>query len=120
MEIEISFKEQLTSSEVFSIEGPLGQGKFRVYTIYPPKQQTKYALKIFPNNSSGTVYYKNEQIISLLNHPNIIKSFSITVQNDNFHYLLIEFAPFGNFFNLANNDVFKSEALVRTYFHQLI
>lgn len=120
MEIIISFDQQPALQEAFQVEDLAGEGKFKVYSIYSHIQQTKYALKIFPKDALGSPSYKKDQIISLLNHPNIIKSVPITYQSRDFHFLMTEFAPFGNFLNLTASNIFQSETLVRTYFRQLI
>jgi serine/threonine protein kinase len=120
MEIQISFSEQPSVQESFRIENLLGEGKFQVYTVYSEQQQTKYALKVFPSNLLGKFCYQTEQVLSHLQHPNIIKNIPVICDNEGFNCLLTEFAQYGDFLNLTMKGIFHSEALIRTYFHQLI
>lgn len=120
MDMQIILTQNPTEEEVFTIETLLGEGKFQVYTAYSKKQQTRYALKVFPSNSFGDTFYKKELNLACLNHHNIIKYFPITDHNGDFNCILIEFAQFGDFLQLTMKNAFQSETLIRTYFHQLI
>lgn len=118
--IPITFEASPASYEVLSIGDKLGEGKFSVYTAYSPSHQTKYALKVFPNSTSGVVHYSKEFVLSSLSHPNIIKCIPIKCHTDTFYGLLTEFADFGGVLDLVMKGVVTSEVLIRTYFHQLV
>jgi len=92
--------------------------------------QIMFALKIFPYQAGKiSSFYLNEIRFSKLLHPNIVSMFyhddkRETIQNGypiKISYILMEFAPFGDFLDLiTNSQVIFDSLLLRTYFHQLI
>lgn len=120
MEVSIALADHEDFLEPLQIEREIGQGKSKVYNAYSPSQKINYALKVFPNSPAGGIYYQKEKIISQLHHPNIIKTVPIIGNNTGFSCLLTELAQYGDFLNLTMKKAFHSEAVIRTYFHQLI
>jgi len=68
----------------------------------------------------GTTQYHKEKLLFHLSHPNIIQNIAIKCHHDDFHALLIEYARFGDFFELTTSNALDSEAMIRYCFHQLI
>jgi len=108
----------------------INKAKFPVYLAGTKGSDQKYALKMFPEEEGQPhTYFKNEIRFTALNHPNIIKNFhveqgkEISYKGDmvTVSYLLMEYAPFGDFFDLVT--IYRdhlSDKLIRTYFRQLI
>merc|ERR1711907_58465 len=122
------------NSNIFSeikVIKKLEKGKFQVFLTESKADKTKFALKVFPcSEDKISSYYKNESRFSNLDHENVIKIVSkhaqATTMKDNkpstSSVLLMEYAPFGNFKDiiLDSPQLFKSEKVIRTFFHQLI
>jgi len=103
----------------------LGSGRFQVYHAKIPFQDKEYALKAFPKDASSQVSYRREQdIISSLSHKNIIKYASgihlTGLEDMKYDFIVMEYAPYGTFFDLIINKGLTEEKLIRTYFHQLV
>ena len=120
MEIPVLCSDRPTVQDSLSVVQKLGEGKFSVYHVFSSSHVANYSLKVFPKTEYGASQYKNEKIISKLDHPNIIKYIPIKCQTSKFHGLVTELAKYGDFFDLVNDIGLSSEILVRTYFHQLI
>lgn len=99
----------------------MNQGKLQVFQVYSPTKQINYALKVFPRTEYGVTQYQKEKLISKLKHKNIIQRVPAVFHNDEFHFVLTEFAKYGDFFDgITQGFLGNNEILVRTYFHQLI
>ena len=120
MQISATFPNQPVTKQPLKILKKIGNGKFNVYQAYNPIQRTYYALKVFPKDSFGARQCEREALIVGLSHPNIIKQTPASVDSDHFYASLTEFAENGNFLELLLANAFNLEALIRTYFHQLI
>lgn len=120
MEILVSFTEEPKVKDSLYVSKKLGSGKFSVYEAHSPKHNKNFALKVFPNNESGTIQYQKEKLILKLSHPNIIQSIPISCHRNDFWALLTEQATYGDFFELVTSGALNNEVLVRSYFHQLI
>jgi len=111
--------------EIF-IDKHIGSGKFHVYHAFLPLTQTEYALKVFPKDRASEASYLREKdaITSFREHKNIIKYISNInlkgLDTSNANYILLEYAPYGNFYELVLNKGLIEEKIIRTYFHQLI
>jgi serine/threonine protein kinase len=105
-------------------------GDFPVYKVTNLTDDKVYALKCFDNSSpQASTSFKNEIRFSYLQHPNIVKldhfeagkELTISGKTTKTNYFLMDYCPFGNFSDLLyEKDIFLSEEIVRTYFHQLI
>ncbi len=103
------------------IHRKIGRGKFGVYyTTLENCNHTEFALKAFPKDQLSAVQYKKELLAAQLRHPNVIQYSPLVCDKSNFNYILSEYAPNGDFFDLVQKDFFGDEIVVRTYFHQLI
>ncbi len=120
MQINIAFNNNPAVKDSFTISRKLGQGKFSVYELNSPKHRESFALKVFPKNTSGATQYQKEKLMLKLSHPNIIQSFPMKCERNDFYGLLTEYISNGDFFELTTSGAISSEALVRTYFHQLV
>lgn len=97
----------------------IGQGKFAVYHAKLDRHRSNFALKVFPKDESSIAHYQKELVIAKLNHPNIIRYSPIICRKPGFSFILTEYAPYGNFFDLLRQNVLD-DVIVRTYFHQLV
>jgi serine/threonine protein kinase len=86
-----------------------------------------YALKVFPyKHGKIDSSFLNEQRFASLQHPNIIsmgnsKPHCVLSEREKCSYLLMEYSPFGDFFELANRFHVKfTNKLLLTYFHQMV
>jgi len=115
----------------FRIIREIGQSKASVFLSYSSQSAKYFALKIFSSQSDEVNSdFLNECQFSTLKHQNIISicNFSQTetlrLKNNVSHkvsILQMEFAPYGDFFNLFMTQQICFDAkLARTYFHQLI
>jgi len=120
MNVQVSFAEEPAMINTLTIKSQLGTGKFTVYKVHSPFHDKNFALKVFPNNTLGTAQYHKEKLSFHLNHPNIIQITPIKCHHDEFHALLMEYARYGDFFELTTSKALEDEALMRTCFHQLI
>jgi len=111
--------------EIF-IDKQIGSGKYYVYHAFLPLTQSEYALKVFPKDRASEASYSREKevITSFQSHKHIIKYISNInlrgLDTLNANYILLEYAPYGNFYELVLNKGFTEEKIIRTYFHQLI
>jgi len=114
------------STSEMRVDKLLGSGKFKVYHAYLPFEQEEYALKAYPKEKSAQVSYTREkEIMSHLSHKNIIKYIPSVngkslITNPNWDYMLLEYAPYGSFYELVLSKGLTDEKLMRTYFRQLI
>ena len=123
MFVSAIFPDQPTTSHSLKVVKKISQGKFSVYHTQCPTQRTEYALKVFPKDNFGTTQYNKETIMFSFSHPNIIKHIPATISNgneDRFSTILTEFAKYGDVFDMVVGNVFSSEILIRTYFHQIV
>ena len=119
-----NFKQASLDQWNFSIESTLKIDKFSVFLVKGNVDGDNYILKTFPKNQeSQQAYIREQKLHSSLSHPNIIKYVSESrslAKLSRSSAILMEYAPYGDFFNLAVKCSFNNEKLVRTYFHQLI
>jgi len=113
-----------------SVIKKLSKAKFPVYLTASKVDKQNYAMKIFAyKGEEPHPYYRNETRFSILKHPNVINTVYTEDSKDTLYkgelkkvsYILMEFAPHGDFFDLITKyrDSFDDK-LVRTYFRQLI
>ena len=120
MEIPVIFTNESNSKTALQVIQKLGTGKFSVYLAHSPVHNTNFAVKIFPRNTFGTTQYKNETLNSSFNHINVAQYIPVESHHNTFYATVTEYAQYGNFFDLVTSEVFNTDTLVRTYFHQLI
>jgi len=101
----------------------LGRGKYSVYKGEVLGRNEDCAIKIFPSNQTAqNAYIRERKVISMLRHNHIINFIPNTKSRDKNKNLLLvmEYAPYGDFFDLIMSRELTSETLIRTYFQQLI
>lgn len=119
------------SSGAMLVAKQLNQSNASIFLTYTPLFNHYHALKVFPHkNGKSSSTFLNEIRFAGLNHKNVIsivhyeenKEFSIQAKAEASSYIVMEFAPYGDFFQLldTNQISFDDDKLVRTYFHQLI
>ena len=112
------------SREDLILHKTISDTKFPVLLAKSSLDSSEYIIKTFTkDDASLSSYLREKQVLSSLSHPNIINYIS----NTQFHvdiphssYILMEYAPYGDFFNLLIENNLSSEKLIRTYFHHLI
>jgi len=106
------------------IDRYIASGKFPVYHANVVNHQAEYAIKMFPTDQSSTqLYVREKKCLRGLVHPNIIRFISqanLNIQGDDYNALVLEYAPFGDFYDLLISGGLNDEYLVRQYFQQLI
>ena len=121
MQLLVTFLDNPSDPVSLRVDKEIGQGKFSVFRAYCAAHKANFALKFFPNNREGTSLFRREQRFCRFSHPNIIQNFPMTCESSEFHAHLTEFAKYGDFFDVVQDGLIKNnEALIRTYFHQLI
>ena len=109
----------------FVINKELGCSKFPVYHLQILPQGSEYALKVFPHTEAAyNAYLRERSVLYTVSHPNVVQCMSDAdfkdINSTKCHYLLLEYAPYGDFFSLVKYKGLKNEKVVRTYFHQFI
>jgi serine/threonine protein kinase len=108
----------------------LSDAKFPVYLACYTKTQQNYAMKIFPwEDDAPSSFFVKEVRFAQFRHPNIISMVYVEEEQETYSgaqptkisYILMEYAKYGDFFDvLISYKVPFNDALVRTYFRQLI
>lgn len=109
----------------FVINRELGYSKFPVYQLQILPQGSEYALKVFPDTEAAyKAYLRERDVLYSVSHPNIVQCISDAdfnnINSTKCHSLLLEYAPYGDFFSLVKYKGLRNDKVVRTYFHQLI
>jgi SNF-related kinase len=106
----------------YTLHQELSSSKYSILLASTEHDSKTYALKVFPANHSH--FIQESSILSSLSHPNIITFNEInplfTFQNQTLSFIALEFAKFGDFFEILSNRGPMSTKLVRTIFHQLV
>lgn len=118
------------SSGSMLIAKQLNQSNASIFLTYTPLFNHYHALKVFSHkNGKVSSTFLNEVRFAGLNHKNVIsivhheenKEFAIQGKSEPSSYIVMEFAPYGDFFQLLDtNQITFDEKLARTYFRQLI
>mmetsp|Transcript_26755 Transcript_26755/g.23695 ORF Transcript_26755/g.23695 Transcript_26755/m.23695 type:complete len:181 (-) Transcript_26755:724-1266(-) len=113
-----------------AIVDKLNNSKFTIFLAESNSTKQTYALKLFPfKNDKISDYYRTEIKFKQLKHQNVIQVYDTNREMDMIlngkkfvaSYVLMEYAPHKDFFNLLMKRKIKlDEKLVRTFFHQLI
>lgn len=107
----------------------LSTAKFHTYQAFDNELSQSVVLKVFPSKDSIDPKYQNEKaVLSVLQHPNIIKLLSYNDMavtptkktEDVASYLVLEHAVFGDLFDIVNKCGRMPEELARTVFLQVI
>ena len=107
----------------------LCKAKSSVYLAYSPTYNRNYALKVFVyDEEKPHRHFRNEVRFHFLSHPNVIKFTHVEEQTfmpykgkeKQISCILMEYAPYGNFFDFLKMKPNMNEKLIRTYFRQLI
>jgi len=110
---------------IFTIEKSFESAKFTLLLTKCVLDSKQYIFKTYSqaDDYSHNSYIRENRIHSSLNHQNIIQYNSnpnISFSIPNYDVISMEYAPFGDFFDLILDYNFADEKLIRTYFHQLI
>jgi len=101
----------------------LGRGKYSVHQGKILSRNQDCAIKIYPNTTSAqNAYNREKRVISSLKHPHLVSFISHQKDKDDNQnsLLLMEFAPYGDFFDLIMSRELTNECFIRTYFTQLV
>ena len=101
----------------------LGRGKYNVHLGEIRSKKLECAIKSYPNTvSAQNAYHREKRIISSLKHPYIVSFIPHLKEKDeqDNSLLVMEFAPYGDFFDLIMSRKLTNEVLIRTYFYQLV
>lgn len=106
------------------VEKVISAGKFGVFLARSSTTTNQYVIKAFQKDEySHCSFIKEKRVHSSLKHPNIIEyvpDYLFQVDISQFTVIYMEYAPYGDFFNLILDYNFADEKLIRTYFHQLV
>ena len=117
------FTERPTNNQDVVLHDLLGQGKYNVYKGFIPSKTEECAIKVFPNtHSSQIAFQKEKRVMSTIKHQNIINCIpdTKTIDQEKNNLLVMEYAPYGDFFDLIMSRELVDETLIRSYFCQLI
>jgi len=113
-----------------SVVKKLGKAKFPVYLTSSKVDKSNYAMKVFSHQGEQPhPYFKNEVRFASLKHPNVISMVHYEDERDTLQkgevkkvsYILMEYAPFGDFFDFVSKNGDKlDEKLIRSFFRQLV
>ncbi len=112
-------------SSSFKLEQTIASNKSTIYLIHNHSDSKKYILKTLTHQDqiSHLSLLREKYFHSSLQHENIIQYipenlFTFSIPNHDF--ISMEYASYGDFFNLVTDYNFSDEKLVRTFFHQMI
>jgi len=121
-------RSSTTTSSRIQFLNLINKSRFSLYLVQVSEK--KYAMKIFPYDKGQiSNSFRIEASFSWVDHPSIIKMVNVQPHKKvsenktiiDASYIIMEYAPYGDFADLIIGDKFpKDEVLVRTYFHQLI
>jgi len=109
----------------FKLEKSFESAKFTLLLVKCLFDSKQYIFKTFSTKDeySHHSYVREHLIHSSLNHQNIIQykpNSDISFSIPNYNFITMEYAPFGDFFELIFDYNFADEKLIRTYFHHLV
>ena len=122
---ELASTKNLDYLSNYNIRGIIGKGTFSVVKLGENKAtKEKVAIKILQKNKilskEDLVRIEREiQILSRLNHPNVIKIHHIFEDQKNF-YIIMEFCENGELFNRIVEKKFLTEEEASIFYYQLI
>jgi len=118
-----SFLER-TSIQDFTTNELLGRGKYSVYKGEIQGSQQDCAIKIFPSSTqiAQNAYIRERRVMSGLRHDHIVNLIPNTkhMDQDKNYLLVMEYAPYGDFFDIIMSRELTDEMIIRTYFQQLV
>jgi carbon catabolite-derepressing protein kinase len=126
-----SLKKIKTNSHThYSLVSELKKSTFPIYIVKLDNTSQAYVMKVFPYKEGFiTNNYEREAYLASLSHPNIVRVIQTQQCAENLFqgkfskasYIIMELAPYGDFCDLmAGCSLPAEDAVVRTYFHQLI
>mmetsp|Transcript_139118 Transcript_139118/g.196947 ORF Transcript_139118/g.196947 Transcript_139118/m.196947 type:complete len:210 (-) Transcript_139118:451-1080(-) len=109
----------------------IAKSRYPIYLVHSFSHDQNLAMKVFPHDEEGNIAmsFLSELRFSSLSHPNIVNVFEarsekvckIRGKAEKVSYILMEFAPYGDFVShLSTGAIPRDEKLVRTFFHQLV
>jgi len=108
----------------------ISNSRFPIFEAYDTKQQKALALKVFLHKNKGpSNSYKNEARFQETSHPHIVSIVKTQANIEcfmkgkivNVSTVSMELAPYRDSAGLISTlQLYKSEKLIRTYFHQMI
>jgi len=108
----------------FTTNQLLGRGKYSVFKGEIQGSCQDCAIKIFPCSTqiAQNAYIRERRVMSGLRHDNIVNLIPNTrnLDQDKNYLLVMEYAPYGDFFDIVMSRELTNEMLIRTYFQQLV
>ena len=109
----------------FVTEKIMNTSKFTILLVKNVAESKHYILKVYPSSYDFSQYaFLTEKNFLLdLHHENIIgyaQNPVLEASIKNHQIIPVEYAPYGDFFDLTTNQTRFEEKVVRTFFHQLI
>lgn len=122
MQVQVTFTQGDCTPRSLQTTKKLGSSKFEVFHAQDTLTSTDYAIKLFPHTDTAKICFEREcQLLSRLDHPNIVKQFTLKdYVAGGSDALVLEYANYGDFFDLVSKGGFEHDVFIRTYFHQLI
>lgn len=123
-------RQVLPGPDDLMITKKLNQAKFTIFNAYSASRNQNFAVKVFPyQNGQVSSYFLKEAYFLSFDHQNVIsivdcrlqQAMPVQGQYMQISYIVMELAPFGDFFDMIMKHKIKfSEKLARTFFHQLV
>lgn len=121
MKLAVVFQDDPSSARELTVYNKLGRGKFDVFYAKSLVPSQEFAVKYYSKEDSTDVHYRREKtFLASLDHPNIIKSYPISSHSAEVNMLFMEYAPYGDFFEVVTKKGLEHDVHIRTYFYQLI
>jgi serine/threonine protein kinase len=102
----------------------ISNAKYSIFHLQTLNKDFECAVKVFPKDkTSQFAFYREKKILSIINHENIIKyvpNIKYNTQTYDCNFLAMEFAPYGDFFDLIFSQELNNEKLIKTYFQELV
>jgi serine/threonine protein kinase len=102
----------------------ISSSKFHILLAKCPTNSMTYIVKSYTTDAnSSSSYTREKQVLSSIDHQHVIRympesMFLLNMPQSN--YIVMEYAPYGDFFNFILDHQVTNETLVRTYFRQLV
>lgn len=118
-----SYLERLPPQDITTNE-LLGRGKYSVYKGEVQGSHQECAIKIFPSTTqiAQNAYVRERRVMTGLRHDNVVTLIPNTksLDQDKNYLLVMEYAPYGDFFDIVMSRELTDEMIIRTYFQQLV
>ena len=117
-------KTGITNLANFTLIQLTKSNKASILLLKSRENSLNYTIKAFTKDEqSQYIYHREHRIHSSLSHPHVIQYIanpSLKYNSSQLNTILMEYAPYGDFFSLITDFCLVDEKLIRTYFHHLI